>query len=36
MDQSVDAIEQIIQELDPKLLSILLRDETTGLNIHWA
>ena len=36
MDQSIDIVEQRIQELDPELLAILLRDETTGQNIRWA
>lgn len=36
MDQSIDVIEQNILQLDPELLSILLRDETTGQNIRWA
>ena len=36
MDHTVDIVEQQIHELDPELLSILLRDETTGQNIRWA
>lgn len=36
MDHSIDIVEQQIHELDPELLSILLRDETTGQNIRWA
>lgn len=36
MDQNIDIIERQIQELDPELLAILLRDETTGQNIRWA
>ena len=36
MDNNVDIVEQRIHELDPELLSILLRDETTDQNIRWA
>ncbi|MBQ7437572.1 MAG: restriction endonuclease subunit M [Oscillospiraceae bacterium] len=36
MDHHIDIVEQQIHELDPELLSILLRDETTGQNIRWA
>ena len=36
MDQNIDIVEQRIQEIDPELLAILLRDETTGQNIRWA
>ena len=36
MDNNIDIVEQQIHELDPELLSILLRDETTSQNIRWA
>ena len=36
MYQSIDIVEQRIEELDPELLAISLRDETTGQNIRWA
>ena len=36
MDLNIDIIEQRVLDLDPELLDILLRDETTGLNIRWA
>lgn len=36
MDQNIDIIEQRIQELDSELLTILLKDNTTGQNIRWA
>lgn len=36
MDHNIDIVEQQIHELDPELLAILLRDESTGQNIRWA
>ena len=36
MDNKVDVLEQNIADLEPSLLAILLRDETTGQNIRWG
>ncbi len=36
MDHSIDVLEQNIVDLEPTLLAILLRDETTGQNIRWG
>ncbi len=36
MDQNIDVLEQNIVDLEPSLLAILLRDETTGQNIRWG
>ena len=36
MDERVDVKENMLAALDPKILSILLKDKTTRQNIIWA
>ena len=35
-EQNIDIKENDLLKIDPELLSILLKDKTTGNNIIWA